>query len=123
MANSEEHSDLPVHAQKPHRRAGRINYDRIRSTTEAEITLQKIEDNHPGAEDLGPVRVVVGGPNVSEVRAKFQLSQEAFAERFGLSLRTLQQWEQKRRIPDGPAKLLLRIIEQKPDIVEQIAHH
>jgi putative transcriptional regulator len=51
---------------------------------------------------------------------KLRLSQEDFAERFGLSLRTLQQWEQKRRAPDGPAQQLLRIIAEDPEAVAAI---
>jgi len=109
-------------AKELRKQNARIDYDVIFETTDADIERQKVEDNHPHSEDLGPVRVVIGGPNVSEIRAKFGISQEEFASRFGLSLRTLQQWEQKRRAPDGPAKLLLRIIENEPAIVEQIAH-
>src|ERR1035441_3338033 len=47
------------------------------------------------------------------------ISQEEFAKRFGLSLRTVQQWEQKRRVPDGPASLLLRVIADNPKAVER----
>jgi hypothetical protein len=50
----------------------------------------------------------------------WQLSQEAFATRFGISLRTLQQWEQKRRFPDGPTMLLLSIIRHEPEAVERV---
>jgi putative transcriptional regulator len=59
-------------------------------------------------------------PEVAQLRLKFRLSQEEFAERFGLSLRTVQQWEQRRRMPEGPAKLLLRLIEDEPEAVERV---
>lgn len=50
------------------------------------------------------------------IRAKLKLSQAAFAGLMGVSLRTVQDWEQGRRKPSGPAEALLRIAEQKPDV-------
>jgi putative transcriptional regulator len=50
------------------------------------------------------------------IRAKLKLSQSAFAGLMGVSLRTVQDWEQGRRRPSGPAVALLRIAEQKPEI-------
>ena len=49
------------------------------------------------------------------IRAKLKLSQAAFAGLMGVSLRTVQDWEQGRRKPSGPAEALLRIAEQKPE--------
>lgn len=46
------------------------------------------------------------------IRVKLNLSQAAFAGLMGVSLRTVQDWEQGRRVPSGPAKSLLRIVEQ-----------
>ncbi len=51
-----------------------------------------------------------------EIRAKLKLSQSAFAGLMGVSLRTVQDWEQGRRKPSGPAEALLRIAEQKPEV-------
>jgi putative transcriptional regulator len=56
---------------------------------------------------------------VKGIRRKLKLSQEAFARRFGFSVRTLQQWEQGRAVPDRPARILLRVIEQSPRAVER----
>ena len=50
------------------------------------------------------------------IRAKLKLSQSAFAGLLGVSMRTLQDWEQGRRNPQGPAVALLRIAEQHPTI-------
>ncbi|MBE7535488.1 MAG: helix-turn-helix domain-containing protein [Anaerolineales bacterium] len=55
------------------------------------------------------------------IRAKLKLSQSAFAGMMGVSLRTIQDWEQGRRKPSGPAVALLRIAEQKPDVFMQLA--
>lgn len=50
------------------------------------------------------------------IRSKLKLSQVTFADLMGVSLRTVQEWEQGRRQPSGPAKALLRIADQKPEI-------
>ncbi len=50
------------------------------------------------------------------IRARLKLSQSAFAGLMGVSLRTVQDWEQGRRKPSGPALALLRIAEQKPEV-------
>ena len=55
------------------------------------------------------------------IRAKLKLSQSAFAGLMGVSLRTIQDWEQGRRKPSGPAVALLRIAEQKPDVFRQLS--
>lgn len=54
------------------------------------------------------------------IRSKLKLSQSAFAGLMGVSLRTIQDWEQGRRKPSGPALALLRIAEQKPEIFMQL---
>ena len=58
---------------------------------------------------------------VQDIRAKLKLSQSAFAGLMGVSLRTVQEWEQGRRKPSGPAAALLRIAEQKPEIFTQLS--
>lgn len=50
------------------------------------------------------------------IRSKLKLSQSAFAALLGVSTRTLQDWEQGRREPQGPAIALLRIAEQHPEV-------
>ena len=53
---------------------------------------------------------------VRVIRARLKLSQSAFAGLMGVSVRTVQDWEQGRRKPSGSAVALLRIAEQKPDV-------
>lgn len=55
------------------------------------------------------------------IRAKLKLSQAAFAGMMGVSLRTVQDWEQGRRKPSGSAVALLRIAEQKPEVFMQLS--
>ena len=54
------------------------------------------------------------------IRLKLKLSQSAFAGLLGVSVRTLQDWEQGRREPQGPALALLRIAEQHPDVFSEL---
>jgi putative transcriptional regulator len=55
-----------------------------------------------------------------EIRQRLKLSQAAFAGLMGVSLRTVQDWEQGRREPSGPAKSLLRIAEQHPEVFKEL---
>jgi putative transcriptional regulator len=59
------------------------------------------------------------GP-VKEIREKLGLSQSAFASLLGVSVRTLQDWEQNRREPSGPARSLLYIAEHRPKVLLEI---
>jgi DNA-binding transcriptional regulator YiaG len=115
----EEHISLKIDADAIRKRGGKVNLDIIRNTTDADIERQKIEDDFPQPHELGEVRF--NGRILVELRAKLGLSQEAFSERFGLSLRTVQQWEQGRRSPDGPASLLIFMIAKEPEVVERVA--
>ena len=54
------------------------------------------------------------------IRAQLNLSQSAFAGLLGVSMRTLQDWEQGRRAPQGPAIALLRIAEQQPEVFAKL---
>lgn len=56
--------------------------------------------------------------DVAAIRRKLGLSQAEFAVRFGFSLSSLRNWEQRRRFPDGPARTLLKVIEADPEAVE-----
>ncbi len=55
------------------------------------------------------------------IRARLKLSQSAFAGLMGVSLRTVQDWEQGRRSPSGPALALLRIADQKPEVFSDLS--
>lgn len=53
--------------------------------------------------------------DIARIRKDLHLSQGAFASLMGVSVRTLQEWEQGRRHPSGPAYSLLRIAKRHPD--------
>ncbi len=51
----------------------------------------------------------------AEIRSRLKLSQHDFAGMIGVSVRTVQEWEQGRSHPSGPASALLRIADQNPE--------
>jgi putative transcriptional regulator len=57
--------------------------------------------------------------DAAAIRAKTSLSQLNFSKQIGVSVATLRNWEQGRRVPDGPAQVLLRMLNQDPGIVQR----
>jgi putative transcriptional regulator len=57
--------------------------------------------------------------DVRAVRRKVGMSQDEFARHFGVSKRTIQDWEQLRRKPEGAARAFLRVIELEPEAVRR----
>ena len=72
---------------------------------------------------LKPGRVTeLQAEDVRAIRSKLAKSQEEFARMIGVSVATLQNWEQGRRRPEGPARALLRVAAKNPQaIVEALA--
>jgi len=80
--------------------------DEIKQFKKSNLALRTQELSEPSA------------PRV--IRLKLNMSQSAFAGLMGVSVRTLQDWEQGRREPQGPAVALLRIAEQHPEVFSQL---
>ena len=59
--------------------------------------------------------------SIARTRARAGLSEDEFATLMGVSVRTLQQWEQGRREPMGAAKTLLRVVERHPEVLAEVA--
>ena len=57
--------------------------------------------------------------DVQALRARLKMSQDRFARAFGLPKRTVQDWEQGRRQPEGAARVLLKVIKREPDAVRR----
>ena len=55
--------------------------------------------------------------DIKHIRENYHLTQEQFAAMLGISVSTLRNWEQGRRIPEGPALVLLRVAEKHPQAV------
>ena len=74
---------------------------------------------HVRGEVALPCRIVdapVGGWVVA-LRKRLKLSRQKFADRFGLDVRAVQEWEQGRRVPDRAARVLLTVIDRDPESV------
>ncbi|HEX9117939.1 MAG TPA: helix-turn-helix domain-containing protein [Anaerolineae bacterium] len=65
--------------------------------------------------------------DVKAIRKKYRLSQGEFAALLGISVHTLRNWEQGRRSPEGPARVLLQVAEKHPEALwdtrKQYASH
>lgn len=61
-------------------------------------------------------------PDIKAIREKAQISQSQFARLIGVNLKTLQNWEQKRVRPTGPARALLRIVAANPKAAIRALH-
>ena len=57
--------------------------------------------------------------DVAAIRRRTGLSQPAFASRIGIPVATLRNWEQGHRSPQGPARVLLALLDRNPKIVEE----
>ena len=82
--------------------------------------LREIKAHKEGKVDLRK-RTFQPPPPANEIRAKLQLSQTAFAGLMGVSLRTLQDWEQGRRQPSGAARTLIKVAERHPEVLRELA--
>ena len=61
-------------------------------------------------------------PEIKSIREALSVSQSEFALMIGVSVRTLQNWEQGRREPEGPAKALLKVAARNPKAVMDALH-
>jgi len=94
--------------------------------TEKEL-LQRDAARDIGAELLEAVRQMKAGQGtvvyspVIQARTALGLSQSQFAALMGVSVRTLQEWEQGRRKPSGAAQTLLAVAARHPEVLREIA--
>ena len=91
------------------------DFDNIMAGLEEAVAIEK------GEIQPNPSQVhVFHIPNAKEIRAKTGLSQNQFANRFGIAVQTLQAWEAGRRNPVGPAATLLKVISIAPETVAKV---
>jgi len=69
----------------------------------------------------GEVGRIINIPDIAATREKTGLSQARFAQLLGVSVRTLQDWEQGRRAPSGAARTLLLIADRNPKALLEVA--
>lgn len=65
-------------------------------------------------------RFEIETPDVRRIREQFELSQNEFAGLLGISVKTLQNWEQGRRTPHGAARILLQVAARHPDAIWEV---
>ena len=100
----------------------RTDWARVEAMTDADIARAVAADPDAAPlltdEQLARMRPV--WPNdIAATRRRLGLSQTEFAAWFGISPGTLRNWEQGRRVPEGPARVLLRVIERDPEAVRR----
>jgi putative transcriptional regulator len=88
-----------------------------------QLTESLREAGHIKRGALKPSRVLRVDPknDLVQVRGKLGLSQSKFAAILGISADTLQNWEQGRRAPTGPARVLLKIAMKHPHLLLEVA--
>lgn len=102
------------------RRLARVNRRKILSTSETDIARHAARDGTATDRldleaEIAKGRMRILRPvDVASIRAKTGLSQDRFAKVFRISPHTLRNWEQGRRVPEGPAKALLMAIDRDP---------
>ena len=98
-----------------------IELAQSRTFTDAEIDAMAAADGSDWTDEnlseATRVYPVQTPEDVRDLRTRMGLSQAQFAQTFGLTLDTVQQYEQGRRRPSGPASTLLRVIDAEPDAV------
>lgn len=71
--------------------------------------------------EVSPAReYVYAAPDVRGIRERLKLSQPRFAHVLGISTATLRNWEQGRRTPEGPARVLLTIADRYPEVLREL---
>lgn len=90
-------------------------YDSIRRGLEQALAFTE------GNRSVGKIHEIeVPEPDVPAIRARTGLSQSEFARSIGVRKATLLNWEQRRRRPEGPARVLLALIDKDPGIVRRM---
>ena len=92
--------------------------ERTRIGQEIETALGEVL-GHVRGESALPCRIVdnPGAEPIVALRKRLKLSRQRFADRFGLDVRAVQDWEQGRRVPDRAARVLLTVIDHDPESV------
>lgn len=95
-------------------RKGRTDWKRLQAMSDAEVRKAALAD--PDAQPLSKASVVKMRrvSRVKAMRERMGLTQREFAAAFHLPLTTLRDWEQRRSVPDAPARALLLAIERDP---------
>jgi putative transcriptional regulator len=86
---------------------GFIDSARVDATTEADIARHMAEDDAQAIKEAAAY--------AKRVRRRIGMTQAVFAVRIGVPIDTVRNWEQGKRLPTGPAKALLRVLDRAPE--------
>ena len=109
-------------------RTAKINWAKVDATSDAGVNRHAREDRTTTPSDRAWLKMSREGRlshmppatvDVRAIREKLHLSQPEFAARFGFTAAAVRQWEQGRRQPHGPARVLLTIIDREPGAVRR----
>lgn len=101
---------------KSNAQVDRLKFD---ATTEEDIRRYQIEDGEDPDQPLDSFVLVTPA---ARVREKLGLTQVAFAKAIGVPVATIRNWEQGRVNPEPAAQSLLRILDQRPDVLAVLAN-
>ena len=100
---------------------GRADHAKLEATTE-DMIAEFMHEDDSDTQELGEPRFVPPRTDVRALRERLGLSQSAFAKKYFLSVRTVQQWEHGQREPSEPARVLLYAIARDPRTMERVLH-
>jgi len=84
--------------------------------------VREMKRHMAGKSVRGARTTKVSAPDVRAIREAAKISQSQFAKLIGVNLRTLQNWEQQRTRPTGPARALLKIVASDPKAAIEALH-
>ena len=82
--------------------------------------VREMKRHIAGKRVRGVKSTALTAPDVRSIREAAKISQSQFAKLIGVNLRTLQNWEQQRTQPTGPARALLKIVASNPGAIEAL---
>jgi len=89
-------------------------------TTQPDGSIRRVITRRDGTIEKDEI-IPAEQAQVAAARAATGLSQTAFAKLLGVSVRTLQEWEQGRKVPSGAAATLLKVAERHPEVLQELA--
>jgi putative transcriptional regulator len=81
-----------------------------------DVISPSISPDRETTEHLPQLMTAIDAAYAKRVRSQTRLTQAEFAARIGVPIETVRNWEQGKRAPRGPARALLRLINQVPDV-------
>ena len=98
----------------------KTDWTRVDAMTDEEVTAAALSD--PDAQPLTPDKLAKmhRTSRVKVLRQRLGMTQAQFAHAFHLPITTLRDWEQRRSVPDAPARALLLAIEREPEVMRRL---